>query len=75
MGGGWLGLGNADIINGWSTRDPLNINDVRGTLKVLEIVIKVLSGVPMGCKGSKDFKNSYDLKDSYELAKIKKMGS
>ena len=42
---------------------------------MFEIVIKVLSGVPMGCKRSKDFKNSYDLKDSYELAKFKKMGS
>ena len=42
---------------------------------MFEIVIKVVSGVPMGCKMSKDFKNSYDLKDSYKLAKFKKMGS
>ena len=42
---------------------------------MFEIVIKVLSGVPLGCKRSKDFKNSYDPKDSYELAKFKKKRS
>ena len=46
-----------------------------GNSKVFEIVIKVVTGVSMGCKRSKDFKNSYDLQDSYELGKFKKMGS